>query len=111
MDQRGTFKNSRAKFSRDLVRASTGVNPVRGLDAQNSNESVAPATQDDANREVVSDHVVEAMEEDDTNPNLGHHPLKVWKRHCHLAFSLLLGRFQRMSMKHLLTSKFWQETQ
>ena len=55
------FTNSKAKFSRDIARASTGVKPVRGLDAQKSNETVAPATQDDANREVVYDRAEKAM--------------------------------------------------
>ena len=64
------FTNSRAKF-RDLARDRTGTNPVRGLAAQNSNETVAPATQDDTNREVVSDRVEVTMEEDEPNPNLG----------------------------------------
>ena len=59
------------EFPRDFTRASTGINPVRGLAAQKSNETVAPATQDDTNHEVVSDRVEVAMEEDDTNPNQG----------------------------------------
>ena len=43
------FTNSKSKF-RDLVRDRTGTNPVRGLAAKNSNETMAPSTQDETNR-------------------------------------------------------------
>ena len=87
-----------------MERDRAGINPARGLAAKNSDEPRAPSTQEETNHEAVSDRAEEAMEEDDTNPILD------VKECLPASFSMHPGLSRKMSVKHLLTSQFWQET-